>query len=82
MLGQAVVMRPAVLVSNLTRWPVPRLHRMKSGIIARAILMADTAKRIIVLGAGVVGVTTAYKLAIDGHDVPVIDARRRCGDDE
>jgi D-amino-acid dehydrogenase len=36
--------------------------------------MADTAKQIIVLGAGVVGVTTAYKLAIDGHNVTVIDA--------
>ena len=33
-----------------------------------------TAKSIIVLGAGVVGTTTAYKLAMDGHDVTVIDA--------
>ena len=33
-----------------------------------------TAQRIIVLGAGVVGTTTAYKLAMDGHDVTVIDA--------
>ena len=33
-----------------------------------------TAQRIIVLGAGVIGTTTAYKLAMDGHDVTVIDA--------
>jgi D-amino-acid dehydrogenase len=33
-----------------------------------------TAKSIIVLGAGVIGTTTAYKLAMDGHDVTVIDA--------
>jgi len=33
-----------------------------------------TAQRIIVLGAGVIGITNAYKLAMDGHDVTVIDA--------
>ena len=33
-----------------------------------------TTQRIIVLGAGVIGTTTAYKLAMDGHDVTVIDA--------
>ena len=33
-----------------------------------------TAQHIIVLGAGVIGTTTAYKLAMDGHDVTVIDA--------
>ena len=33
-----------------------------------------TKQRIIVLGAGVIGTTTAYKLAVDGHDVIVIDA--------
>lgn len=29
--------------------------------------------RVVVLGAGVVGVTTAYELARDGHEVTVID---------
>lgn len=29
--------------------------------------------RVVVLGAGVVGVTTAYELAVDGHEVTVID---------
>ena len=33
-----------------------------------------TKQRIIVLGAGVIGTTTAFKLAMDGHDVTVIDA--------
>ena len=31
------------------------------------------ARQILVLGAGVVGVTTAYKLAGAGHEVAVID---------
>ncbi len=29
--------------------------------------------RIVVLGAGVIGVTTAYELACDGHEVIVVD---------
>ena len=29
--------------------------------------------RILILGAGVIGVTTAYELASDGHQVSVID---------
>ena len=29
--------------------------------------------RIVVLGAGVIGVTTAYELARDGHEVIVVD---------
>lgn len=29
--------------------------------------------RVIVLGAGVVGVTSAYYLALDGHEVTVLD---------
>ena len=29
--------------------------------------------KVAVLGAGVVGITTAYELAQDGHDVTVID---------
>ena len=32
------------------------------------------ARRILVLGAGVVGVTTAYKLAAAGHEVAVIES--------
>ena len=35
------------------------------------------ARRIIVLGAGVVGVTTAYKLAAAGHEVAVIEGEHR-----
>jgi len=31
--------------------------------------------KVIVLGAGVIGVTSAYELACDGHDVTVIDQR-------
>jgi D-amino-acid dehydrogenase len=34
---------------------------------------------IIVLGAGVIGVTTAYYLARDGHDVTVIDRQQQAG---
>lgn len=37
--------------------------------------------RTIVLGAGVVGVTTAYYLAQDGHEVVVVDQRSEVGQD-
>ena len=35
------------------------------------------ARQILVLGAGVVGVTTAYKLAAAGHQVAVIEGEHR-----
>jgi len=31
--------------------------------------------RIAVIGAGVIGVTTAYELAVDGHEVTVFERR-------
>lgn len=31
--------------------------------------------RVLVLGAGVIGVTTAYELVRDGHEVTVLDRR-------
>ena len=34
-------------------------------------------RRILVLGAGVVGVTTAYRLAANGHQVAVIEGEHR-----
>lgn len=37
--------------------------------------------RIIVMGAGVIGVTTAYYLAQDGHDIVVIDKMAAVGQD-
>ena len=38
--------------------------------------------KIIVLGAGVVGVTSAYYLARDGHEVVVVDREGEAGLDE
>jgi len=35
--------------------------------------------RVLVMGAGVVGVTTAYQLLRDGHDVAVVDRREAAG---
>ena len=35
--------------------------------------------RIVVLGGGVIGVTTAYYLAADGHEVVVLDRQKAVG---
>jgi D-amino-acid dehydrogenase len=44
-----------------------------SGGMTRATEVRETAMRIVVLGAGVIGVTSAYYLARQGHEVTVID---------
>src|SRR4249919_4028160 len=41
----------------------------------------EVAVRIIVLGAGVVGVSSAYYLAKDGHEVVVVDREGEVGQD-
>ena len=35
--------------------------------------------RVIVLGAGIIGATTAYTLAVEGHDVLVLDRQPESG---
>jgi monoamine oxidase len=40
---------------------------------------ADTPKKVIVIGAGLAGLTAAYELTQAGHDVMVLEARNRAG---
>ena len=37
--------------------------------------------KILVLGAGVIGVTTAYQLLKDGHEVAVVEQRESAGEE-
>jgi monoamine oxidase len=39
----------------------------------------DRAKKIIVIGAGLAGLSAAYELSLAGHDVSVLEARNRAG---
>ncbi len=39
----------------------------------------DRSKKIIVIGAGLAGLTAAYELTLAGHDVTVLEARNRAG---
>ncbi len=37
--------------------------------------------KILVMGAGVIGVTTAYQLLKDGHEVAVVESREAAGEE-
>ena len=37
--------------------------------------------KILVMGAGVIGITTAYQLLKDGHEVVVVERRASAGDE-
>lgn len=68
----------------------PTINRrdfLKRGIVAAAalpvfhqvIVSAQTAKKVIVIGAGLAGMCAAYELVQAGHDVTVLEARKRSG---
>lgn len=46
---------------------------------AAALVRAASRKRIVVVGAGLAGLSAAYELHRAGHHVQVVEARRRCG---
>lgn len=46
---------------------------------ARVLARAATRKRVVVVGAGLAGLSAAYELHRAGHHVQVLEARQRCG---
>ncbi len=57
----------------------PGLHSVIAEANRDVILRTGAAKKVIVIGAGLAGLSSAYELAQAGHDVTVLEARSRCG---
>jgi monoamine oxidase len=58
---------------------LPCLHPVISAASRDAIRRTGAAKKVIVIGAGLAGLSSAYELAQAGHEVTVIEARARSG---
>jgi NADPH-dependent 2,4-dienoyl-CoA reductase/sulfur reductase-like enzyme len=58
---------------------LPCLHPAIAATGLGAIRRTGAAKKVIVIGAGLAGLSSAYELAHAGHDVTVIEARTRSG---
>src|SRR5262245_19024727 len=58
---------------------LPRLHTVIAAADRNAIRRTGAAKKVIVIGAGLAGLASAYELTQAGHDVTVLEARSRSG---
>jgi monoamine oxidase len=64
----------ALAFGSLSAFPLERLSFIQTKLERRG-----APKKVIVIGAGLAGLTAAYELTEAGHDVTIIEARTRCG---
>jgi monoamine oxidase len=65
--------------SLLAAATIPALHPAVSATSRDAIRRTGAARKVIVIGAGLAGLSSAYELAQAGHEVTVLEARTRSG---
>jgi len=65
--------------SLLAATALPCLHPVIAAASQDAIRRTGAAKKVIVIGAGLAGLSSAYELAQAGHEVTVVEARTRSG---
>src|SRR5262245_15795080 len=65
--------------SLLAAATIPALHPAVAAASRDAIRRSGAARKVIVIGAGLAGLSSAYELTQAGHEVTVIEARARSG---
>jgi monoamine oxidase len=65
--------------SLLAATTLPCLHPVIGAAGLEAIPRSGAAKKVLVIGAGLAGLSSAYELTRAGHDVTVLEARARSG---
>lgn len=74
----------AVAICQLKRFSADRVHEAREAGIQRAasvdpMVAPATGKRVAIVGSGPTGLSAAYYLALDGHDVTIFEALDRPG---